>query len=68
MQNISLAALLCVLASCWLTNVSHVAGTLSKKDKKDKKNSEQSRSVRPKCLYLLKLLSGDSEVDRGDCR
>jgi len=47
MQSVLFAALLCVLASCWLTNISHVAGTLSKKNKKDKKNSEQSRSSRP---------------------
>lgn len=45
--------LVCVLASCWFTNVSHVSGTLSKKDKKDKKNNEQARSVRAKCLFLL---------------
>ena len=57
MQSVLFAALLCVLASCWLTNISHVAGTLSKKNKKDKKNSEQSRSVRPFFFCLSNPLS-----------
>lgn len=52
MQGILLTVLVCVLASCCITNVSHVAGTLSKKDKKGKKNSEKSRTVSKSNVYL----------------
>ncbi|PFX18879.1 Chitinase domain-containing protein 1 [Stylophora pistillata] len=47
MQRVLLGIILCVFTGCWITNVSHVAGTLSKKDKKSKKGSEASRAGRP---------------------
>ncbi|KAM7429736.1 Chitinase domain-containing protein 1 [Porites harrisoni] len=40
MQRILVKILICVLATCWISNVWRVCGTLSKKDKKDKKNKE----------------------------
>lgn len=45
MHRVLFGIILCVVTGCWITNVSHVAGTLSKKDKKNKKGSEPSRAV-----------------------
>ncbi|RMX60010.1 hypothetical protein pdam_00019315 [Pocillopora damicornis] len=47
MHRVLFGIILCVVTGCWITNVSHVAGTLSKKDKKNKKGSEPSRAGRP---------------------
>ena len=41
MKNLSLPVILFGLGICWLSDVFHVDGTLSKKDKKDKKNEKE---------------------------
>lgn len=53
MHRVLFGIILCVVTGCWITNVSHVAGTLSKKDKKNKKGSEPSRAV-SEVLLLFK--------------
>lgn len=36
-----------MMVTCWISSVSRVSGTLSKKDKKSKKNTEQNRATSP---------------------